>query len=115
MPGITRVSAQIQNLHVLGRRHIGARLDRADLAAFDHDILIVNRLPARSVDHAHMGQHHFWRVYSDIFQNFFGKLRRRLSRLLRMKRNGKDNEREQPLTMAHAVSLPGKPLIVTEC
>ena len=51
------MSAKVEDRGALVRRHIGALLDRRDLSALDHNVLIVNRRCSGAVDNPHMREH----------------------------------------------------------
>ena len=58
-----RIPVKIQHGCTGSGRHVRALLDRRDLSALDHDILIVDRRASGAVDNPHVGEHHLGRLH----------------------------------------------------
>src|SRR4029077_12218854 len=54
--GNHRASVKIENRGVLVGRDIGALIDSRDLSVLDHNILVFDRRPARTVNDSHVGE-----------------------------------------------------------
>ena len=80
-----RVSVKIQNHGVLVRRHVGALLDRRDLSALNHDILIFDRRCSGAVNNPHVREDNLGSVRTDEL----------LHRLRQFRSLGVDSERSQ--------------------